>query len=305
MNIHYLNRNLNIKADPAKTLLDNILEAGIDHPHACGGKAKCSTCRVFVQEGLENCKARNEAETAIALKLGFIVSLRLACQTFVKGDVSVKSPLMDEIDISLADHTLINSREYTQPQVLGKDIMVSAVFCDIENYTSFAESQTSYDVIHILNRYFYYIGLIIKEFSGHIIDYFGDGFLAIFGLDDNPDHAEMAVKASLKIQEVINREFNHYLKQSFNSAFKLRIGIHSGPVIYGTIGVEGMQKMTAIGDTINLASRLEQANKTLGTKFLVSETTYQQLENLSLQAIGNFEIEVKGKKGSYRVYQIA
>jgi adenylate cyclase len=134
------------------------------------------------------------------------------------------------------------------------------------------------------------------------MDYFGDGFLAIFGLEDEEDHALNAVRAGWDMQ----REMEilcPYFEDLFGHKVHVRIGINTGPAIIGSIGIKGMQKLAAIGDSVNMASRVETANKDLGTRFLISETTSNAIGNL-ISTSAAHSITVKGKTGEHLVYEV-
>ena len=142
-------------------ILEASLGAGIPHTHVCGGRARCSTCRVLVSEGLDHCRPRNEAEARLARTKGFSPEIRLACQTTVSGDVTLRRLVLDDTDIQVA---IREGR--ADPGDVGREAEVSVLFCDIRSFTAFSERALPYDVIHILNRYFETIGAIIDGHGG-------------------------------------------------------------------------------------------------------------------------------------------
>ncbi|OEK04117.1 adenylate/guanylate cyclase domain-containing protein [Roseivirga misakiensis] len=281
-----------------ETILEASLRQGINHVHACGGNGFCSTCRIYVESGVENLNERNDREESLANQLGLTPEIRLACQTKAAGEVAARRLVLDEVD----QRIIMQHGESKKPRSLGKEKEASVLFVDIADYTAFAEQTPAYDVVHILNRYFFIAGNIIKENDGRIIDYYGDGFLAIFGLNDNKDHASNLIKAGFALQDAIDR-FDHDIHALVDRDFKIRLGAHTGKVIWGTIGIEGMEKEAAIGDTVNFASRIEQANKDLNTKFLISENLYKQFDKWCTIS-GTYDIEAKGKEGTHKVYAL-
>ncbi len=292
------NDKLNIDLKQGENILQAALDNGINHAHACGGNAFCSTCRVFIEKGLENVDPRNEAEQKLANQLGLTPEIRLACQTTISGEASARRLVLDDIDKELTMSQGANQASKS----LGEEKAASVLFVDIADYTAFTERTPAYDVVHVLNRYFYIAGNVIKQFKGKIIDYYGDGFLAIFGLDDDPDHAKNVIRAGFALQKAVD-QFDRNIHDLVNSDFKIRLGAHLGKVIWGTIGIEGMQKEAAIGDTVNFASRIEQANKELNTRFLISEDLHAEVSD-SCTVIQEHEINVKGKSGTYKVYAL-
>ena len=279
-------------------ILRASLEAGIPHTHVCGGRAKCSTCRIIVTEGLLKCNPRNNLEAKLAHIKGFTPEVRLACQTTVNGDVSVRRLVLDDNDISDA----IN-QQATSTGEGGKEVKASILFSDIRSFTSFTEKALPYDVVHILNRYFDTIGKYIDTNGGYIDKYMGDGIMAIFGLDDksrsNP--ALYALQAAYKILAALN-DFNAYLRAHFNHEFKIGIGVHTGEVVVGNLGFHKKKEFTAIGDTVNTASRIEALTKSVDSPILVSEETYLLVKNNFVWG-KHYRAKVKGKEKAITVYQ--
>jgi len=181
---------------------------------------------------------------------------------------------------------------------------MTLLFADIAGYTTFTETSQPYDVVHTLSRYFYLMGKIIRDHKGHIIDYQGDGLFAVFEEGSTDEHALQAVRAGKQMLEALD-DFNEYMHQFLDQQrFKIRIGVHTGLVIVGSIGIDEMRKETVIGDAVNFASRIETANKELGTQFLISQATFETLNGRE-ETKRSFVIEVKGKEGQYTVYEVA
>ncbi len=289
---------IQIPIDPTATILETSLKANVKHAHACGGNARCSSCRVFVLEGMEYLCPRNEKEKKLAGKLGFSDNVRLACQTTVNGNVRVKRPVLDEIDIQIVSSRAADQRITS----IGKEMTLSILFADIARYTAFTENAQPYDLVHILNRYYFVMGNAVEKNSGTIIDYYGDGFLSVFGMNEEPDHAKLAVQSGIDMFRRLD-DFNEYLKEWLGQSFEIRIGIHTGKVIVGTIGTKSMSKLAVMGDAVNLASRIDSANKELHTKFLVSQSTHELILD-HYQTGRDFEVEVKGKKGKHKLFEI-
>ncbi|MDA3899650.1 MAG: adenylate/guanylate cyclase domain-containing protein [Spirochaetes bacterium] len=280
-------------------ILQASLSAGIPHTHICGGRARCSTCRVIVTEGAENCRPRNKRESRLAKTKGFSPEVRLACQTTAVGDLALRRLVLDDNDISEA----INQGRRVLNEA-GRECYATIMFSDIRSFTSFSEKALPYDVIHILNRYFEEIGSVIDSNGGYIDKYMGDGIMAIFGLDhDNRDHHEMlAAKSAVEMIIAVN-DFNTYLKNHFAHTFKIGIGLHTGNVIIGNLGFSRKKEYTALGDTVNTASRIESLNKRTGTSILVSDTTYKKIKNDFLWK-KTFKTKVKGKTEPITVHEL-
>lgn len=297
--IFYKNFDKKVENQPGDSILETSLQNDIPHAHACGGNAACSSCRICILDGIENLLERNEKEAKLAEELGFTDDIRLGCQTKInQGDITVRLSVLDEIDVQI-----VSSRSRNEGlNSVGEQKELSFLFADMEGFTSFTESTPPYDVVHILNRYYHLVGKLVKERNGFIVDYFGDGFLAVFGVEKPESHALDAVKSGLAINKQMSK-FNHYVKSLLDKEFKLRIGINSDNVILGTLGMEGVRKLSVIGDGVNFASRIESANKDLGTYFLISENTYNLTKDIT-DMKAKHQISVKGKKGTHNVFEI-
>jgi len=175
-------------------------------------------------------------------------------------------------------------------------------FSDITGYTTFAECLTPREVIDILDLYFRQMGSIVKDFGGEIIDYYGDGMLAVFGLKKCICSTRNAVEAGIRMQESL-KIINKHISSIYPKPLTIRIGIHYGTVMLGMIGGDGMKKLAVIGDNVNLASRIEQVNKDLSTSFLISECAFKRVHK-NRMVKRHFVVNIKGKKGLYKVYEI-
>jgi adenylate cyclase len=285
------------QADPNLTLLQTALGAGIAHVHACGGNARCSTCRVMVHEGLENLSPRNTAEQKLAHKKGLEPNIRLACQAKATGDCRVRRLVIDDTD---ADAAIAAAGARTS----GREVKVAILFSDIKDFTPLSEHQLPHDIIHILNRYFRVLGEIVLQHDGYLDKYIGDGMMALFGLeDDDPTFACLdAVSAALEIQAK-HGELNAYLQRYFGIHVETRIGIHYGEAVVGQMGHPLKQQFTAIGDSVNAASRVESSCKGTGANLLISKAVYDLVSTRVRTGI-EVSTQLKGKQGDYRLFEV-
>ena len=291
--------NKRIPASSNSTILEASLNAEINHMHVCGGNARCSTCRVYVVEGLNNCLPRNEKEAKLAEKLGFPENIRLACQTKIRGDITIRRPVVDKLDVEIISMQIKDD----SGTKLGKEKDLAVLFTDIENYTQFAEAFPPYDVVHVLNRYYQKMNEIIVRHRGIISDVAGDGILALFGIiEDSKNPVLDAINAVRKMNTALI-EFNKYLTQMYDRFFGIRAGINFGKVIVGNFDTGMMRKISAIGDTVNLASRIETANKDFGTQLLISQSAYEQIQGM-VETRRLDRIKLRGKSGRHVLYDV-
>jgi adenylate cyclase len=280
-----------------QSILDAALAVGVAHCHECGGQAHCTTCRVHVVDGLEHCEPRNEREEAIAKRLKLPPEIRLACQTRISGDVTVRRLVLDDFDVELTSST------HTIPNYgIGREQRLAILFLDIRGFTGFAEQLLPYDVIHFLRRFFVRMSTIVKQHGGVVDNYMGDGMLALFGVDDAPAEAARAVKAGIDMLAEAER-MRPYERSVGGRELEIGIGVHIGEVVVGTLGDLDRPRTTVVGDAVNMASRVETANKPAGTHFLISEEVYRELGE-GVEVGRSFELSLHGKTGTYVLYEV-
>jgi adenylate cyclase len=297
--LDFLPDNQKIHAHAGETILQAALRVGIPHASFCGGGARCSTCRVIILEGLENCAPRPPEEQAIADQLRLEPQVRLACQTVVTGNVKLRRLVTDILEDVDVNSLYI---EGVEPCSIGVEKYILILFADIRGFTPFAEKLLHYDVIHVLNLYFQQAGKVIARYGGTINNYMGDGFMALFEADDACEGALRAVKAGLGLLEAV-QDLKPYLEDLYHQSFQIRVGLHYGQVVAGKVGSPGHKKLTVIGDTVNLASRVETANKEAGTQFLISEDTYALVQD-QVRLGQQVRLTLPGKTGKYNLYEI-
>jgi len=279
------------------TILQATLRANIAHAHACGGFARCSTCRVWVLDGLDRCAPRTDEERRLADRIGFGPEVRLACQTKLVGDVKLRRLVLDETDLEITSQL---SRKRLGRCGEVKDVVV--LFSDIRGFTALTETLSGYDVIFILNRYFFQIANVIERNGGYIVDFYGDGVMALFGLSDEADAPLRGVKAALDILQVVDH-LKPYMQAMYDHEFDVGIGMHYGPAVIGTVGSATTEKLTGVGETINVASRIEAANKAADTSLLVSEDLYDMVRD-SVEAKDFIRVKLPGTSGRWTLYEI-
>lgn len=192
---------------------------------------------------------------------------------------------------------------------LGERRELTVLFSDIRSFTTFSEQHSAEDVVRLLNAFFAEIVPIVESEGGTVNTYIGDAVFVIFGAPDiQKDHALRAFRTA---RAMVNRvREKAQLWQSLGVAnFEIGVGVHTGEAIVGTIGSPQRLDYTAIGDTVNTASRLESANKSLGTSGLISQTTFEALPESEKRLVTDVgparTLQVKGKSQPLVVYAIA
>ncbi|MEK7469967.1 MAG: adenylate/guanylate cyclase domain-containing protein [Planctomycetota bacterium] len=274
------------------TLLACSLAASLPLAHACGGNAKCSTCRVLVLEGAAHLSPPTEAEREMATRLGFPEGVRLACQARIHGDVTAWRLVIDAEDEALVEGELEN----TGPHSLGEEQHVAILFCDIRNFTTFAESHSAYDVIHVLNRWYVRAEKVVQSANGRIDNVMGDGFLALF------QEPRDAVRAALGLVAAAN-QMSAWVESQFGSGFRIGCGVHAGDVVLGAVGAGGARRMTVVGDAVNLAARVEAETKNAGVDVLVTAAVWERVKD-QVEGGKTVDVLIKGKSGRYALHEV-
>jgi class 3 adenylate cyclase len=191
---------------------------------------------------------------------------------------------------------------------------VSIIFTDIRGYSTLSEQMPPTDIISLLNQYFGEMSEIINTYRGTIIEFEGDGILAVFGAPlSQDDHADRAFQCSVKMLERVpelNRRWDEdgtsrYWRDVGLPSFRVRIGLHSGSVVVGNVGSQQRTKYAVIGDTVNTTARIESLNKVLRTLFLFSSAT-RSLIHEGDYAIKDMGVhDVKGRAEPVSVFTVA
>lgn len=191
---------------------------------------------------------------------------------------------------------------------MSEERLVTVMFTDIRNFTTFSERNTPRDVVRLLNEYFTAIVPAIEAHGGIVNQYIGDGLMIIFGAPNHqPDHALRAMHAAVAMLRRV-RDLEQHWRSLGATEFRMGVGIHTGLVVIGTVGSPGRLDYTAIGDTVNTSARIESGNKELGTEILISHSTHRALshaERLRFHLSSKpHRLALKGKQDAFEVYSV-
>ncbi|MCP4185586.1 MAG: 2Fe-2S iron-sulfur cluster binding domain-containing protein [Hyphomicrobiales bacterium] len=258
-----------ITSYPGNTILEISRQAGIPHMSVCGGRARCSTCRTLIIDGNENVQPKTDAESHLLDRLNAEDSIRLACQATVSGDIKLR-PLVQVQGQTIAP-------QLNDPLGWGVEREIAILFLDIRKFSRISEKSLPYDIVFILNSFFGEVTAAIEQNEGYVDKFMGDGAMALFGLEsDEKNASKNAIKAAIDCEEAA-RNVSRILTQHLEEPIKIGIGIHVGDAIIGRIGKTSDQdtpsRLTAIGDSVNISARLEQATKEFETALVISTKT--------------------------------
>jgi adenylate cyclase len=280
------------------TVLEMSRIAGIPHASVCGGRGRCSTCRVRIgSEGRASLPPPSAEEQKVLSRVGAPENVRLACQLRPPpGRYSVTTLLPASVGPVEAYRR--------QPQAHGGEHYVAILFADIRGFTSISEGKLPYDVVFLLNRYFRATGQAIEAAGGRLDKFIGDGVMAIFGLASEPRTAcRQALDAARRMALALD-DLNDAISGDLDLPLRIGIGLHAGPAIVGEMGYERAAQITAIGDTVNTASRLEALTKEYGAQLVVSQELLDRA-GVDLPAAARHDVEIRGRQSRLAVRAVS
>lgn len=279
-----------VKAPIGLTLLEVSRQARKPHVSICGGRARCTTCRVRIDQGADLLAAPNDLEDRALALIGAPESVRLACQLRPRSDVAVHPLLQPDL---LIRRSRFRSKEF------GEERCVTILFIDLRGSTRLAEARMPYDVVFLLNHYFAEMAAAVDAAGGHYSNFTGDGLMALFGLTECDDSgARAALLCAEQMLDKLDR-LNLQLAPQLVAPLRMGVGIHTGDAIIGKMGPPRTPVLTALGDAVNMAARLESATKELQSSVVVSRAT---LESAQLTPQNPYrQISLAGRSGSIGV----
>lgn len=278
------------------SVLEASLLARVPHACVCGGRARCSTCRIRVSGAAARLPPPSPVEAAVLRRVAAAPSVRLACQLRPAGDVSVV-PLLPP-DISAAE-----LRRHTRPRA-GEERVIAVMVVDMRDSTRLATERLPFDAVFVIDRFIEAVGAGITEAGGRPNQFRGDGLLAMFGVDGGPAEAcRQALGAAILVARRVEA-LNAVLAHEMAHPIRYGIGIHGGPAIVGEIGYGKSRVFTALGDTANIAARLEGLCRPLDAEIVLSDELCR-LAGLELAALPVRLAELRGRAEPFPVRLVA
>ena len=246
------------------TILEASRWAAIPHASVCGGRGRCSTCRVRIIEGADGLPRPAELESRTLARIGNPVNVRLACQVRPRGDVRVE-PLVR------GDAALSGAVRFDAAAVGGAEMEVAALFVDLRESTRLAAGRLPYDTLFIFDRYIQVLTSAVRAHGGHVTSIAGDGVMAMFvdGGGRTALFVREAFTAALELWQGIDA-LNHELAAELRQPLRIGIGLHVGPAVVGTIAAAGLASLQFLGDTGNLAAKFQVETRRLDCTLIAS-----------------------------------
>jgi adenylate cyclase len=286
-----------VRVPKGLSVLEASLRYNVPHASICGGRARCSTCRIRV---IGDCDALPEPSQREAFVLDRVgagdPSIRLACQLRPTGDLSFFQLFMP--------HTVSANAHASRPHRIGQERYLVSMFVDMRGSTKLAEKQLPFDTVFIVNRFLGAVSQAVIACGGQPNQFVGDGQLALFGLAGGPQTAcRQALRAAAMIAANVD-ELNRILGHDLHEPIRFGIGIHGGDVIVGDIGYRHHMVFTALGDAVNVAARLQDMTKSLACEAIVSDEV-RITAGLAADALPEQEVAIRGRTEPMTVHPVA
>ena len=275
-----------VAAPAGITVLEASRKAGIPHASVCGGRGRCSTCRIRVISGLEDLPPAAPAEQRVLDRIAAPPNVRLACQLRPGGSVSVLPVLSPNAQASEGT---------AQPgYVAGQEREIAVLFADLRGFTRLSEKKLPYDLVFFLNRYFEVMGEAIDRTGGVINQFTGDGVMALFGVHEGPEEGcRKALRAAGAMIEGLG-EMSESLSEELNEPLRMGVGIHTGPTVVGRMGRGVALYLTAVGDTVHVASRFQDLTKEYACQLVISAQVAERA-GLDVSGFPRHELAVRNR----------
>jgi adenylate cyclase len=287
-----------IRVPKGLSVLEASLRYRVPHASVCGGRARCSTCRIRVIGDCTSLPAPSQREAFVLDRVGADAdpAIRLACQLRPEADLSFFQLFMP--------HAMSASAHASQPHRIGQERYLVSMFVDMRGSTRLAEKQLPFDTVFVVNRFLGAVSQAVIACGGQPNQFVGDGLLALFGLAaDPPTACRQALRAAAMISANVD-ELNQILSHDLHEPIRFGIGIHGGEVIIGDIGYRNHMVFTALGDAVNVAARLQDMTKNLGCEAIVSDEV-RATAGLAPDALPEQEVVIRGRTEPMTVHPVA
>ncbi|MGB8398485.1 adenylate/guanylate cyclase domain-containing protein [Bradyrhizobium sp.] len=286
-----------VRVPKGLSVLEASLRNNVPHASVCGGRARCSTCRIRIIGDCGGLPEPSPREAFVLSRVGADdPSIRLACQLRPAADLSFFQLFLP--------HAVSAGAPASNPARIGQERYLVSLFVDMRGSTRLAEKRLPFDTVFIVNRFLGAVSQAVIEAGGQPNQFVGDGMLALFGLaSGRRDACRQALKAAALIAANVD-ELNAFLSHDLREPVRFGIGIHGGEVIVGDIGYRDHMVFTALGDAVNVAARLQDMTKSLACETVVSDEV-RATAGLAADALPQREVAIRGRNEPMVVRTVA
>ena len=277
------------------SVLEASRSARVPHASICGGRGRCSTCRIRILTGIDLIPGPSAGEQVVLKRVAAEPGVRLACQSRPSGDVSV-APLLP------ADWpaTALRRGEWPMP---GEERFIVVLMVDMRNSTRLAETRLPFDAVFIVDRFVTAAGTAVTVNGGRVSHFLGDGLMATFGLACGPKQACLQALAAAVAIGTNVAALNRVLVAQNGEGVRFGIGIHCGPAVVGEIGQGAMRTFTTLGDAANVAARLESLCKKFQCEAMVSHDVWR-IADMPPDGMPMHEAALQGRSAALLVHPV-
>ncbi|HEV7876706.1 adenylate/guanylate cyclase domain-containing protein [Bradyrhizobium sp.] len=277
-----------VRVPKGLSVLEASLRNNVPHASVCGGRARCSTCRIRVIGDCDTLPEPSKREAFVLNRVGASAdpAIRLACQLRPEADLSFFQIFLPQVTAA----TLRTS----SPARIGEERYLVSMFVDMRGSTKLAEKRLPFDTVFIVNRFLGAVSKAVIDCGGQPNQFVGDGQLALFGLGTTPQTAcRQALRAAAMIAANVD-ELNQFLSHDLREPIRFGIGVHGGEVIIGDIGYRDHMVFTALGDAVNVAARLQDMTKGLACEVVFSEEV-RKTAGLPADGLPPHDVDIRGR----------
>jgi adenylate cyclase len=278
---HANGRRLSLR--PGATVLETLIENGIPHAAVCGGRARCTTCRIMVTNGIDDLLPADGVEARALKRIGAAPGVRLACQVRPTAHLTIM-PLLTA-NANAADG-------HTRGGIEGSERAITVMFVDLRDSTRLSETKLPYDVMFLLNLFFAEMTKALVSTNGHYSQFTGDGRMG-------------AADALRGARDMLRRldALNSQLRDELSKPLQIGVGIHFSNAIVGAMGPPNSQLITAIGDMVNTCARLESLSKEYGLPIIISRQAAEAAQ-LDTAGLTLHRAQVRGRVADVEFYAL-
>lgn len=294
------NKTGRFEVEAGTTILDAAEQFGLFLPHECGAQAQCTSCRVAILAGENNCSAIEESEQKLLLAAHLKPPVRLACQTKIAGPVRVQILLRDEFDLRLA----LAGETGPAPLLPGVQQPLAILNAGWHDFERLVAQVTAYDTVQVLHRLYSPVQQLVAEHEGQLSEFGAGHITVIWGAAGNIRAAIMNAITVARQMVVIFDELNDYLEHNFDMKLAFGLGVHADLAVIGQVGIGNDKRLVTFGKAVDQARGLRRLTSKANAPILVSETIFAVIRD-RVPISRAFQAQFSGESSQVNVFEVA